>query len=293
MRKIIPVIDLQKMDSRQLSRQIHVDAFYAGTQACYQFAKNRIIPILECQLQLNKKEQAMVYTYYRMVLWMSTLVVLKGVAHFQAVAAATRALFELVLDMMILYKDQNGDFVDRFHAFPEVEKFRVAELTVQHCNQNRGKTRLNDIQRRRFLSRTGRRSAIQNKKVKYWGKNKKGQPKKSICHWTGKNVKTRAKELSFEYLEEYLETYPIMSWHLHSGSTGYAGLDKDSFQTLFALCHSLAQRSFLNATRICAKEFCMSLVIDNLDDILQSLKLKPGEVLLEEHIRILNESRGR
>lgn len=91
-----------------------------------------------------------------------------------------------------------------------------------------------------------------------------------------------------QYEELYIELYPFLSWHIHSGSTGYASLSADTFESAFGLMHSAIQRICLEATEICAHE----MKIDRLDNLNMSLKSKMDE-LRHSTSRILHERQDK
>ncbi|MEI6126239.1 MAG: hypothetical protein WCQ99_06750 [Pseudomonadota bacterium] len=71
-----------------LSIRKKVESFYKGTQAIADFAKAMMIPVLKGQLNLDKKKEAIVGTYFRMYAWIQSMVVMNGCVHFQGAGAA-------------------------------------------------------------------------------------------------------------------------------------------------------------------------------------------------------------
>lgn len=124
--------------------------------------------------------------------------------------------------------------------------------------------------------------------MKYWGLNKRKKPNYPK-HWTGLDVRSRAHKLGLYYEETYVELYPILSWHAHSGSAGYAGLDSKAFEAYFGLCQSTAQYLFLKGTLICAKIMKISKAIDDFNDMIDNLKIVMGKFFIEEKIKVLEK----
>src|SRR5262249_5145647 len=77
--------------------------------------------------------------YFKMYLFLGSAITMNRLDHFQSVAALTRSLFELLLDMKILAADKTGDAVNRYNEFPEIERYRRAEQLIafdrSHPNQ--------------------------------------------------------------------------------------------------------------------------------------------------------------
>lgn len=280
--------ELEKAEVSDLPVRKRVEAFYKGTDAVSKFAEEVMIPVLKGQLRLNDKERAIVDTYCRMYAWVRSMVAMNHRIHFQGVAAATRSLFELLLDIKMLADDETGELIKKFHAFPDIDKFNRAKKIVSFCDKHRNETQINDSLKRIFVNYLGRKQNIKQTILRYWGKNKKGDPKRPK-HWTGRNVPERARSLGLKYEELYVLNYPLLSWYIHSGSTGYAGLNEEDIENCFSISHGLAQRMFLEATKICAKEIKLDVGIKWLQRAIEDLRLIPGKVLVEEQIKYLEE----
>ena len=50
-----------------------------------------------------------------------------------------------------------------------------------------------------------------------------------------------------------MEVYALLSWYVHAGAAGTAGMGKDALESVFGVCHGLIRRIFLEAIEICAK----------------------------------------
>jgi hypothetical protein len=121
-------------------------------------------------------------------------------------------------------------------------------------------------------------------------KNQKRKPNPPE-HWTGKNVPERARSLGLKYEELYAEVYSLLSRYIHSGSTAYAGLSEETIEEAFGLAHIIARQVFVEATLICAEELNISKAVDEFRSMVDSVRLTPGKVLLEEQIKILREAK--
>jgi len=289
---MVTLDEIEKADVADLPISKRVEAFFRGTDALYNFAKSVIITVLRGQFNLNDREKAIAGTYYRMYGWVSSMAELNHRIHFQGAAAAARALFELLLDLKILSSDTTSDSVEKFHAFPEVEKFRVAEKLISFCDSHPNATEIDTKHQRNFLNTQGRKEKVENTIIKHWGTTKSGKPKRPD-HWTGKKIPERVHNLGSEYEELYFEAYPRLSWYIHSGSTGYVGLDEEALEACFGISHVIAQKVFLEATLICAREMKISQAVEGLHNILEDLRLTPGKVIVQEQIKILEEAKKK
>ena len=273
--------EIENADVSQLPIRTRIEAFYKGTEEISKFAESVINPVLRGQLNLSDREKAIVGTYYRMYTWLKSMTVLNNSIHFQGAATATRALIELLIDIKIIMEDKTGNLIKKFHAFPEVEKFRFAENLVSFKDTHPGASNIDVSLQRTFVNKSGRKQNIEKIVIKYWGKNKKGKPNYPQ-HWTGKKIKERAKDLGFRYEELYMKSFPFLSWYVHSGSTGYAGLNKEAIDACFGLSHSVAQEIFLEGMLICAMEMKISEAIIKFSKFVEDLRLTPGNFLVQE-----------
>ncbi len=261
-----------------------VEAFYQGTDKIRHFIVSVIEPILCGQLELDERETAIVGTYYRIVAWLKALGDLNSSSHYQAVASGARSLFELLLDLRLITSDESGKNINKFHAFPEVEKYRSAKNLVSYCDETNNHT-IDCTNQRIYIGDVTKEETIKAIILEYWGKNKKGELKWPF-HWSGLSVEQRAKQIGPNYYLLYLEFYPFLSWHIHAGSTGYAGLSPETMETIFGLMHSMIQRVVLESTEICTKEMKIDL-IDNLElpieEIIHELKQTTDNIIVEKY----------
>src|SRR3989304_8438376 len=191
--------EIQQAEVGQLSVRQRVEAFYKGTDAIRHFAQDVMIPVLQGQLGLNDQERAVTGTYYRMYLWIQSLVAMNSRVHFQGAAAASRTLFELLLDGKLLAEDADGTMTGRFHAFPEMDRFRVAKAVVEYNDSHTGST-IEDTHQRSLVNTRGKEQSVDQLSTKHWGTQRP-------MHWSGLRVKARARQLGTTYEELYVESY--------------------------------------------------------------------------------------
>jgi hypothetical protein len=267
-----------------------VEAFFQGTDSIRQFVVSVMEPVLFGQLGLDDRQTAIVGTYYRIVAWLKALGELNSLSHYQAVASGARSLFELLLDLKLIQSDSNGEWVKKFHAFPEIEKYRAAEKLVSYCDRTSG-TKLDCTNQRKFIDGADKEAAIESLIRQHWGTTRDGEPRWPH-NWSGLSAAQRAKKLGPEYDELYIEFYPFLSWHIHSGSTGYAGLKPETLEAGFGLMHSMIQRVVLEATETCAEE----MKIDKIDNLakpfkptIEDLRNSTDQILLQKHAEFLKQ----
>ncbi len=286
----MPTTDEIKKAYQSLPTSSIVEAYFQGTDSIRHFVVSVIEPVLTGQLKFDDRQTAIVGTYYRIVGWLKALGELNSLPHYQAVAAGARSLFELLLDIKLIQSDTTGELAKKFHAFPEVEKYRVAINLISYCNMNNN-TRIECTNQRNFVDGVTKKAAIESLIIQHWGRNKKNKPIWPD-HWSGLNIAQRAEKLGQDYKELYVEFFPFLSWHIHSGSTGYAGLKPETLESAFGLMHHMIQRVVLDATEICAEEIKLDK-IDNLEKsfklIIDDLRKTTEQILLQKQAELLKQ----
>ena len=283
--------ELFEADEPDYSVGERVEAFCKGTDAIGNFAEEVMVPILKGQLKLDDRELAVTGLYYRMYSWIKSLASLNDPLHFQAAATAMRALFELLLDTKLLASDGDGTMVAKFHGFPEVERFRWAEELVTFSDQH-PEVPLEVENHREFVEQREKGRQIEEIVVSHWGRKKNGRPNRPD-HWSGMNVRERARRFGASYEAKYLYDFRFACWSAHSGSTNYVGLRKEAFENIIGLINSLSQGYFLEATIICAKVVGINKAVAEFHDIIGELERVPGAVLTEIQIRKIKQAKEK
>lgn len=281
--------EIERAEDSDLPIKKRVEAFYKGTDAICRFAKNLIIPVLDCQIELKDRELAITGTYYRMYAWVHSLVKMNSRIHFQGAALGARSLYELLLDIKLLSIDSDGNMIAKFHAFPKLDRFRVATKVVNY-NDAHDDSDIDDSSYRELVNTPGQKHAIDQLAVKHWGTSRKTGNAIYPNHWSGLTIKDRAKKLGSKYEQLYVESYPLLSWSAHAGSSAYAGLDADVLEIYFGLSHSIAQRCFLEATEITASVMHISEAVQELDKIINNLRRTPGRLIVNELAKMIDEA---
>ena len=277
---MISFSELVNADVSDLPLRTRTSAFFAGTERMANFVSEVMAPMLKGLLKPSDKELAVMGTYYRMCLIIKALVAMNHIQYFQTAASAVRSLFELWLDIKMLAGDTKGDLVGRYHNFVEIERYRTAEQLVSYENAHPGAITKNLIPHRNYLDEPARKQRVAAARIK----SKNGKPRYP-GHWALKgNVRERACALGLE--ADYVQIYPLLSWYVHAGSTGVAGLETDTLESCFAICHSNAQKMFLDATITCADVTRIrEATIEHFRDWIEELRLTPGRIITEEQIK--------
>jgi hypothetical protein len=247
----------------------------------HDFSHEVMIPQLKALLGPTAQEVALRDIYFKMYLFLRSAITMNRLDHFQSVAGLTRSLFELLLDMKILATDKTGDAVKRYNEFPEIERYRRAEQLIAFDAKHPNQIKQDLSVQRAFVSDPARQARVTSAI---------GPKRKYPDHWSGMNARDRARHAGEETL--YVEVYALLSWYVHAGAAGTAGMGKDALESVFGICHGLIRRIFLEAISICAKATKIS-EMPEFPDWMTSLETKTAELIVSEQRKLLDAKRAQ
>src|SRR5712692_3080294 len=191
-----------------------------GQSICTTSVREVMIPQLKALLGPTVQEIALRDIYFKMHLLLGSAITMNCLDHFQSVAALTRSLFELLLDMKILAGDKTGDAVKSYNEFPEIERYRRAGQLVAFAASYPNQIKQDLSTQRAFIADPQRKARV-TRAI--------GPKGKYPDHWTGKNPRERARSTGEEAL--YVEVYALLIWYVHAGAAGTAGMRKDALES--------------------------------------------------------------
>ena len=254
------------------------DAFYTGTTHTCKFIEEFILPRLQGQLNITRREGVILNLYYRIFLYAEAASILNKVRSFQSVASAARSIFELTIDLKLITSNKIKDAVEKYYTFTIIEKSRAAEIAVDIKSSQIIDSEIQS----RYLKGEGSKSNVEALKIKYWGTDKNNKPKR-IKHWSGVDLENRVNLLGQNEQEFYKETYPNLSWYLHSASgAGFINFNADGYMAVYGHSQRLIHLLLLEATLIIGKEFHLDKAEANFKTWLKRLDAVPGMELLKK-----------
>ena len=282
--KLIPLEKLEELDFTKFPLADQLKAFSGSSEYVKTLAAEVINPLLKGALITgsNVKEDAIVGCYYRAFAWMTTMAALREEIHFQAAASGARGLFEIWVDLELLSKNLIENGIERYRTFPKIERFRRALRIVETSDRNPD-IKINDSFHRQIVNDLSKKQEVEALAMRVWGANKDGKPVYPD-HWSGKNLRERVDSCAVAAKKVYYEDYARLSWYIHSGSAGYANLNKDALHMVFATSHIIAQRAFLSTLKTVSEEMKITKAVEWLKDYFKKLELAPGLLLLKDQL---------
>ena len=174
--------------------------------------------------------------------WMKSVSKLNQPSDFQPLAAATRALFELNIDMAILHHDANGEWAEKIEAWENSARYKHGECIARYYERKKQPLPEQYADTGAFLNRE--RDKIEAARLKFWPVKDKPGKGKHPDQWSHQNLLAAAiyaDEKHGTELEEFYETkYRFLCMNVH-GSTlagikgfGQDGLNRVCSQSLLA-----------------------------------------------------------
>jgi len=242
------------------------ERFFTVVKSLNEFDKAEVRGVIQTLVATKERDICFTGNYYRGVANVETLLSLKNVRDFQAVAMLTRTLFELAVEIRLI--NVVPDSVPKILAFTEVEKLRSAKRIVGFKTANPTAQVDATIYEQYVLSEGAR---IDSARVSLWP----GIKNSDLRHWTARNLAERVELLKTPFEELYAVNYPQLSLYVHSGMTGIVNLQKESFRTLAGVAFTVVLQSYMILLGAVIDEFRISAVSEKIKDKMTLAKMLP------------------
>lgn len=269
------------IDFDKLPMKSKLDVYYTSCKASEIFS-DYFVKLLEGILKPTKKDTVLIDIYRSIHCWIKTTVALNNSIHFQALASAARSIFEQLLDIKLIVNNKIDNAVEKFEAFREIERFRMAKEFLNFKNKH-PEIKIRPHQKRiEIASNKEMENKVSNLKL-LWGN------PKILKHWSGLSVSKRAEKVGIDYEIFYYESYMFLSWYIHSGQVGARMMSKEGLELVYGESMRLIHEMFVNAVFLVAKELKLDMAIPAFKNLINELKLVPGFAILEVEKQYLKE----
>ena len=283
------VADVERADGVQVTPRLCANATFEGIKALRVFSEAHLRGVLQGLLATTDREQAVLRLYYRLAAYLATVYWLDSPIHFQSIAAAARSVFELALDLAVIHVDATTESISRLNAFTRVERYRVAKRVVDFYANRPVPPDFNITAQRRVCADAAETAAVEGLISQYWGRSQNGDLNWPT-HWSRfRDARSRACHVGADWEERYVCYYSILSWHIHSGVVGVAGLAQELFDVFVADAHRLARDSAIGAYDIVGRELHLARAMDRWSESLEFLRNVSGMALVELRLQALGE----
>jgi hypothetical protein len=213
-----------------------VTRFHGSLIALEKFDSENVRPRVETKESHPPRQFAIISTYLRSLAHVRTLIALNNPSHFQAIAIAARALFELAVELPLIDKVDRGP--EKHAVFSDVERLRVARQIVEFHRTEKVEEPLKHLWvYEEFISKHA--AAAETKAKELWPQNP--QP----THWSALKLPKRAAKAGAPFAEIYNVHYAELSWFTHPGVGAVATLDAGIYPAVCANAYGIAIRCYV------------------------------------------------
>jgi hypothetical protein len=211
------------------------ERFFTVVKSLSEFDKAEIRDTMDTLLLPKDRDISFKANYSRAHTNVESILVLKRITDFQAIAMIARTLMELAIDVKLI--DLVQDAAERMAAFADVEKLRTARRIVAFKKSHPDV--LVDRNYERFVDSEGTR--IDAHRTAMWP----GIKNTDLRHWAHLNLAERAAKVGGELEELHAIYYPQLSLYVHSGLTGIVNMSKEGFQALAGVTFNVVIKSYM------------------------------------------------
>jgi hypothetical protein len=224
------------------------ERFFTVVKSLSEFDKAEIRGTMDTLLLPKDRDMCFMANYSRAYTNVDSILVLKRMSDFQALAMIARALMELAIDVKLI--NLVNDAVEKIAAFSDVEKLRTAKRIVAFKKSH--PQALVDPTYEKFADSEGAR--IDASRTAMWP----GIKNTDLRHWAHLNLMERAAKVGGELEELHATYYPQLSLYVHSGFTGIANISKRGFQALVGLTFNVVIKSYIAILTELIREYKLS-----------------------------------
>ncbi len=218
--------------------------FFSTLTSLNNFDKIEIRNVIRGLIDPKQREICFTANYYRAFANVESILALNHVKHIQGIASAARGLFEIAVDVALI--DQIPQGPEKMLALIDVEKMRSAQAIIDFKAANSG-AQVDATTFQEFIRLEGPR--ITALRDSLWPN------RPDVQHWSLLKMQKRVERLGQPFDELYAVEYPRLSWYIHSGLTGFANLQKESFELMAGIAFTIAVKAYMALMTAIIDEF--------------------------------------
>jgi hypothetical protein len=208
--------------------------FFSTLTSLNNFDKLEIRNVIRGVIDPSQREMCFTANYYRAFANVESILALNHVKHVQGIASAARGLFEIAVDVALIDLIPQGP--EKMLALIDVEKMRSAQTIIDFKAAHPG-AQVDASVFQEFIKLEGPR--ITALRDSLWP----GRP--DVQHWSLLKMQKRVEKLGQPFDELYAVEYPRLSWYIHSGLTGFANLQRESFELMAGIAFTIAVKAYM------------------------------------------------
>lgn len=271
------------IDFDKLPTKSKLNVYYTSFK-CSEDLSEKFIQLLKGILKPTKKEEIIKNIYMCLHLWLKAAITLNNTMYFQTSASIARSIFEHLLDLKLIIDNKIENAIEKFEAFGEIERFRMAKKFTVFVNKHPNlkisgsQKKIEVASNKQIEEKVGKLKSLWNNPTRIKSR-----------HWSGLKTEERAQKAGIDYEKFYYESFILLSWYIHSGLVGTRKMSKEGLEIVHINSMRLIHEMFIDAMLLVAKELKLDIALVGFEDLIQKLKLIPGFAILEEEKKYLDE----
>jgi len=277
---------------------------YQGAQTVFQYMKDRYVLISEAegQPQTGYKAGCLKRLWIRAYLWMQTLAKLDDPLDFQAISVGNRALFEFLVDLILLHHDKTHESAAKVFWWGESEKLRASEQIITFYDKQ-GLSVPDEFEAQTMFYRT-EKAKIENIRKTLWPSRK--HPSTHPKRWTGNASlfedtneadqlygSVIKAEIGSTLTEYYRTQYPKMNWRIHSGVASFGDQHPEAFYLICGFGFKWCADFAMLCTRIALTDLGLDGSLTDFEQEWEGIKLKRDHVYIHELYKFHSGAQAR
>ena len=249
------------------------------------FGDEMLVPALKDR-SFDDRQGAFASGFYRMQGLLRVVRDLCQPSHFQGTAAATRAIFELSVEISLLHGDRIPNGVKRFYAFTEVARYRASQKLVRFYDEHPDLDDSKAAPARNNLAIPDVAAEMERLVVELWGKTQKGRPRWPD-RWSGLGLADEAARVEVRTEELYRLFSDHLSWQLHGSAAGIQRLSERNFFGMQIECRRLLNEIVPRAYYEAGLEMQLNLPDDFVAELKRVVKEAENVTLIDIRLQSL------
>jgi len=260
------------------------ERFFTVVKSINEFDKAEMGGTMETLLLPTPRDICFQANYTRARANIDSILILKRLRDFQAVAMIARSLMELAIDVKLI--DVVPDAVKKMMVFSDVEELRTAKRIVTFKKAHQ--TALIDVDQnyQKFADSEG--AAIDADRAALWP----GVKGSDLRHWAHLNLAERAAKVGGEMEELHAGFYPQLSLYVHSGLTGFFNVSREGFQALAGVTFNVIIKSYIEILSELIREYKLFRATEQIREKMDLARTLPFTSTPEEAKALSKELLG-
>ncbi len=274
--------EINKLHSFSSTADERAKGFYAGSKEYCDYITNNIIGILKGIIKPNKRETLLIGLFGRFYGRLRDAVQLNNWIYFESTASATRTMFEILVDMILISKDTSSVSIDKYFEYIDLKKYDYMKKYYEYIDAKKCSKNEFYYSAKEYVDNINKSKDVASTIKQVW------RAEKLPKTWTGNDLATNAENAELSEIYRYL--YARLCWQTHSGLTHVLGFKQDYFINTYGEAHLNIQAFTMRMLRIFIGEFKLDKAMPNLMKSIETVEQVPAISFIIQDLNKMNQA---